>query len=179
MHVKVITEPTAEPLTVADAQEYLHLDQGQEDDTVKRIIAAARRSAEKFTRRSLAVKTYELILDERKERIKIPNPPLQTIDKVSVKDRKGNVIEVTDFYVSESEPAILLVEWPDVELYPIDAFKVQYTAGYETLPEDIGQAIHLLVSHFYENREAVIVGTSVVKIPFSIESLLYPYKGWF
>nr|WP_156647154.1 head-tail connector protein [Lentibacillus sp. JNUCC-1] len=56
---------------------------------------------------------------------------------------------------------------------------VNYKAGYEKIPKSIEQAVLLLVSHFYENRETVIVGTSVVKIPFSVESLLYPYKGWF
>lgn len=180
MHLKVITEPIKEPVDIASLKEYQHIDHEEEQITFDRINKAARLSAEKFTRRSLAVKTYELTLYERFDRIKLPNPPLVSVDKVTVKDKDGTLIEVTDFYVSESEPAILLVEWPDVELYPVDAFKIQYTAGYDNMPEDIEQALHLLVSHFYENREAVIVGTSVVKIPFSVESLLYPYKaGWF
>lgn len=179
MHIKVITEPSEEPISVDEAQNYLHLDSDQEIDTVTRLIKAARKKAEVFTRRSLKIKTYELTLNERRDRIKIPKPPLQTINKVSMKKRDGTVIEVTDYYVSESEPAELLIEWPDVEPYPVDAYKIEYTAGYENVPEDIEQAVFLLISHFYENRETVIVGTSAVPLPFSVESLLYPYKGWF
>jgi hypothetical protein len=46
------------------------------------------------------------------------------------------------------------------------------------LPKPLYQAILLMVGNLYEHREPVIVGVSVVKIPFTLEYLLYPYKSW-
>lgn len=42
--------------------------------------------------------------------------------------------------------------------------------------EDIQVAMLLLVGHWYENRETVIVGQSAIAIPFAVESLLQPYR---
>ncbi|UFT98095.1 head-tail connector protein [Radiobacillus kanasensis] len=180
MHLKVITEPMEEPLGVEVVKSYLRLDHSEEDTLLKSMITVAREQAENFTRRSIASKTYELTLEEFQNKIKIPNPPLQTMESITVKDKSGTVTNVTNYMFSESEPAILHVEWPEVELYPVDAIKIRYTSGYDTVPKSLEQAMLLHVSHLYENREIVIVGTSAVKMPFSVESLLLPYKvGWF
>ena len=48
----------------------------------------------------------------------------------------------------------------------------------DVLPLPIKQAILLMVGNLYEHREPVIAGVSVMKIPFSIEYLLAPYKDW-
>lgn len=46
------------------------------------------------------------------------------------------------------------------------------------LPKPLYQAILLLIGHLYATREPVMVGVSVVKCPFTLEYLLYPYKTW-
>jgi hypothetical protein len=46
------------------------------------------------------------------------------------------------------------------------------------LPKPLYQAILLMVGHLYATREPVMVGVSVVKCPFTLEYLLYPYKTW-
>jgi hypothetical protein len=38
------------------------------------------------------------------------------------------------------------------------------------------QAMRLLVGHFYENREAVQSGGSVIEMPFAVDALLRPYR---
>lgn len=45
----------------------------------------------------------------------------------------------------------------------------------EDVPESIKIAVLLLVGHYYANREAVTFGTPS-KIPFGVESLLWPYR---
>lgn len=40
----------------------------------------------------------------------------------------------------------------------------------------IRSAILLMVGHWYENREAVIVGTSASELPLAVERLLHPYR---
>lgn len=175
MHLKVITQPTSEPIDVQMVKDYLRIDYSDEDFLIQGMSSAARDHAERFLRRSLVPKTYELIVDGFHEQLALPNPPLISVDNVMVIDDEGNETQPT-FKVKEREPAILITDYDG----SVDEMRVEYQAGYNELPKSIEQALLLLTSHFYENRETVIVGTSVVKIPFSVESLLYPYKvGWF
>jgi hypothetical protein len=46
------------------------------------------------------------------------------------------------------------------------------------LPKPLYQGILLLVGHLYAIREPVTVGVVCVKVPFSLEYLLAPYKTW-
>jgi hypothetical protein len=73
--------------------------------------------------------------------------------------------------------------FPDFTPYPVSSVRIRYTAGYRSggpdslkIPEEIKQALKLLIGHFYENRESVVVGTVANKVPFSAEALLYPFR---
>jgi hypothetical protein len=38
------------------------------------------------------------------------------------------------------------------------------------------QAIRILAGHFYENRQAVLVGTIATELPIGVHALLAPYR---
>ena len=42
--------------------------------------------------------------------------------------------------------------------------------------DDVKAAMLLLIGHWYENRETVSLGQAATDIPFTVESLLQPYK---
>lgn len=44
------------------------------------------------------------------------------------------------------------------------------------VPEDIKHAMLLMLGHFYENRESVVVGASVEELPMAVEHLLRPHR---
>ena len=46
----------------------------------------------------------------------------------------------------------------------------------EGYADDVKAAMLLLIGHWYENRETVSVGQAATDIPFTVESLLQPYK---
>lgn len=46
------------------------------------------------------------------------------------------------------------------------------------LPTPIKQAILMVIGHLYNQREPVVISVSAVKIPFTLEYLLAPYKYW-
>jgi len=48
----------------------------------------------------------------------------------------------------------------------------------EVLPMPVRQGILLMIGHLYNSREPVVTGVGVVKVPFSLEYLLAPYKNW-
>lgn len=69
--------------------------------------------------------------------------------------------------------------WPPSGQCRPDAVTVQYVAGYETaadVPEPLRQAIKLMVAHWYENREAVVIGPAVNELPFGAQALIAPYR---
>jgi len=46
------------------------------------------------------------------------------------------------------------------------------------LPLPLKIAILFMVAHYYMIREPVIIGTGVVKVPFTVEYLVAPYKNY-
>lgn len=46
------------------------------------------------------------------------------------------------------------------------------------LDDDITTAMLLLIGHWYESREAVIVGTISSELPLAVDSLIMPYRHY-
>lgn len=46
------------------------------------------------------------------------------------------------------------------------------------VPADLKEAIRLLTAHWYENREASIVGVSAQEIPYGIRDIIREYRNW-
>lgn len=49
---------------------------------------------------------------------------------------------------------------------------------YADAPADLREAILMLAAHFYENREAVLVGVGASPLPFGYEHLINPHRKW-
>lgn len=44
--------------------------------------------------------------------------------------------------------------------------------------EDIREAVRQLAAHFYENREATLVGVNAQSLPFGVYQLIAPHRTW-
>ena len=62
MHVRIVTPPTQEPVTLAEAKEHLRLEESRDDSYVQTLITAARQYVEKVSRRAVLVQSLELQL---------------------------------------------------------------------------------------------------------------------
>jgi uncharacterized phage protein (predicted DNA packaging) len=51
-------------------------------------------------------------------------------------------------------------------------------AEIDPLPATLDEAVLQLAAHWYENREAVLVGASAAEIPFGVRDLIRPYREW-
>ena len=54
-----------------------------------------------------------------------------------------------------------------------------YGAGQGDVPQPLRLAMRILIGHWYENREALIIGTIVAEAPLAVESLIAPYRRGF
>lgn len=136
---------------------YTHPD----DDLLVALLAAAVDRAERFTGRSIRLKSYEGALDAFPDdggEIEIAHPPLVEIHSVLY----GNDSEMLDFadYALDdySQPARIKplggLAWPTFS-YPLAGVKIAFEAGYAAadLPAAIRQALLLMVADWYEHRE--------------------------
>ena len=48
----------------------------------------------------------------------------------------------------------------------------------DPLPKGLRQAMLLMLAHFYEVREPIVIGAAVVKIPYAYDYLIAPYKTY-
>ena len=157
-----------------------------EDDLLNSLITAARQYCETFQRRAYITQTWELWLDAfpSQDCIKTPLPPLQsaTIKYYDINDTEATFTSSDYFVDTKSEPGWLGLNtgciWPTTTLRPANGVCIEFVAGYgdtaSTVPKRIRQAILLLISHWYENREPVSTSGAMPKeMPMSVESLLW------
>ena len=179
--------PAVEPLSLTDAKLHCRIDGSVENTMVTAWIQAAREYVENFTRRQLITATWAYTLDAFPATILVPRPPLQSVTSLAYVDSNGDtqtLTENTDFVkntgrvIGQVYPAYG-ESWPATRWYP-QAVTLTYVAGYGDAASDVPQAIvaaiKLLVAHWYENREAVVVGTITAQVPIAVESLLWPYR---
>jgi uncharacterized phiE125 gp8 family phage protein len=183
MSLSLVTPPTVEPVTLTQFKQHARIDRDDEDAVINGYLTAARRHVEAILRRQLLSATWRLTLDAFPcGPIYLPRPPLVSVTSVKYVDSDGvtQTLATGDYQVDTyREPAQVVAAygtaWP-VARYQPNAVEVIYVAGYGTLPTDvpqpIRQAIQLLASHWYENREPVLTGTIATPLPMAVASLL-------
>ena len=188
LSLKRTSAPAVEPVSVAEARAHLRVDSTAEDALIAGLISAAREWVEQSTRRSLITQTWRLRLEELDddECIELPRPPLQSVSSFVYVDSAGNsqTWASSNYLVStDCEPGELSVVfgevWPPIREQE-DAVTITYVAGYgatgASVPAPLKTAILLLVGHWYANRETVNIGNIMSVLPFTVESLISPYR---
>jgi len=164
-----------------------------DDALLSALITTAREYCENFTRRALATQTIEAYLPAfpGEDRFELPLPPLQSVTSVKYKDSVGTETTMTvgTYYLVDNESnvgGIVLPyghTWPNFTEYPVNAVKVRYTAGYNSLnplPKAIKQAMCLLIDYWYDNRSAITSGSVSSETEFAVKALLNMYRAkWF
>jgi uncharacterized phiE125 gp8 family phage protein len=188
MALVMTTAPAAEPISLAEAKAHLRIDGDDEDALLISLIAAARMFVERALSLALITESWSLYLDgwPRSGTIVLPIQPVQAVTAVRVYDPNdaATVVNPAGYAVDVlSEPARLVLSAGAVQLSParlLNAFEVAFTAGYggdaTDVPAPIRQALKLLVAHWFERREPVVLGVSLQEVPATVAGLLLPYR---
>lgn len=185
----VQTAPTTEPVTFADVQAQVRIDDADEQTLVETYITAARKYVEDYTRRTLIDTTYDLYFASGfpGTEIIIPRPPLQSITSITYLDTNGasQTFASGSYQVdAQSEPGRVKPEpttsWPATDSGNYDTVIIRFLAGYGSaatdVPEGLRLAIQMLAGHWFTHREPVIVGHTVTNVPHSIERILWSFR---
>lgn len=187
MALKLITAPTVEPITLAEAKLQCRVDGSDEDALLTIIITAARQMAENRTGRAICTQTWELALDAfPDDDIELQKPPVQSVTSIKYLDE--NAVEQTigaSYYALDNYGSVRHwvipsadFDWP-TPLDSANAVKIRFVAGFglaADVPSDIKAWILLAIGTMYANRETLISGTIAVELPGGFwQSLLDPY----
>lgn len=196
MILTVNTEPTVEPLTSANVKYHLRIEQTDSDydTTITNLIKAVRQWTENYLNRALMTQTLDYYMDRfpSGDYYMLPRPPLQTISTLQYTDYNGDadtLTEGTEFEKdTDSEPGRIVLNydytWPTDTLHPKNPILTRYVAGYsvnspptaDEVPMAIRQAMLMLLTHWFNQRQPISMGVSLTEIPMTVKSLLAPYR---
>lgn len=133
-----------EEITVAEVKVFCRIDTDADDDLLEDFITAARELCEHFANISMITRTVIAVVNNSLGGSWLPYGPVNEI--VSVKDEDDVVLTTPDDYTLRFE------SFKQLTAPKSDYVRVEYTAGYETLPKAIKIAIMKQVAWMYENR---------------------------
>jgi uncharacterized phiE125 gp8 family phage protein len=179
--------PAVEPVSLAEAKAHLRVDHDHEDALIAQLIAAARTFVERTFGLALIAQTWSYFLDAwpRSAALALPIAPVQAVDAVKVHDASGAATEIgAEAYAVDvlSRPGRIVFTgaMPSVLPRALNAFEVSLLAGYGDEPGDVPatlrHALVLLVAHWFERREPVVLGEAVQEVPAMVAGLLLPYR---
>lgn len=174
----VAIAPIVEPVTLQEAKDYARIDGSTEDTLITSLIKMARIHCESFTGKSLIPKTVTVTSFTFPYQFQLPYGPLTNEANISkcVTIDQNNVETNLDYEVNTGLfPKIFILG--GAQSYK---FKLVYTAGFTTVPEDIKLAIKMMVNTLYERRED-FSDLQAIESPLGVKALLMPYKtfNWF
>lgn len=173
MTFKLITAPTALPVSVDEAKSHCRITHNAEDTLIESLISTACLTCEHIIGRALMPQTWELVLDAFpvNNDIELMYPPVQSIVSVKYMDAltSTETTLATNQYSldSDSEPGWIMpaigVTWP-ATLDVANAVRIRFIAGYADatkVPKNIKHWILLTVANYYANRESFVTGSNV------------------
>lgn len=180
--------PAVEPLSLAEARAQCKIDAGDatDDTLLNDYISAARGHVERITRRSLITQTWTATFEgfpRGRCPFRLPYGPVQAITSVNYYDDQNvSTLLASSLYQIDKTPQIARLhpavdeDWPNWQARP-DAVTIVYTAGYgaagSDVPAPFRQAMKMLISYWYDHRDAVSAG-AMVEVPLGVKALLGP-----
>ena len=189
----VTVPPAVEPISVADAKNFLKVDFADDDSLISTLITAARERVESASYHRLITQTLQLTLDwfpwgnnswyfngygygwgrDHWPVIEL-EPPAQSITSVTYLDPSGALQTLNSSVYrldpnsrpSRLTPALNQI-WP-ATAQEMAAVTVTYVCGFgstsASVPAKLLQGMRMLLGHYYDNRAQVMIGTRLVAI---------------
>jgi len=197
METTLKTAPTVEPISLDEAKRHLRIDidETDHDDYLQDLIVVARHQVEMITWRKLITQTWTAFLQDWPggNYIELPFGKLQSvtpevIDGVSgikYTDTDGDTYSwVSTEYIVDTNyqhGRITLADgytWPNETLYPSNPIEIVFICGYglaTSVPPQIKQAMKMIMSELFENRETSLIGVSFQEMD-TVNNLLSNFR---
>lgn len=175
------------PVSLEEVKAHLRIDHPDQDAVIVALITAATAHLDGWTGvlgRALVAQTWRMAMDAFPgDTITIPLGPVTSVESIKYTDTAGAEQTVptadyeVDLYPVEARICVGDNGWPSTDDV-VNAVRVEWVAGYATaddVPDDLKNAILLLVGHWYEHREAATMSPAT-EIPMGVPALIAPYR---
>lgn len=170
-HLQLITPPAVEPLTLAEAKDYLYETGNGQDAVITRLIRTAREMAEQITRRALITQVWQLRGEGCLNRLALPRWPVQAVVSLVV---DGVTVSASEYSLLPGDDAQLRLKTA-VSGDWVLTIRCGYGDAAEDVPQTLRDWMGLTVNSLFQNREVVLVGASVADLPH-VERMLDQYR---
>lgn len=188
-----MTNPSTEPVSIAEAKAHCRVSDGDNDDNgyFGTLIIAAREAAEARCQRAIALAQFEYTLDGFPASIRLPMPRVKSVMSVYYRSTAG-VLTLLDSgsytldrasYVANWVYPAAGYTWPQTWEHP-NGVTVLYEAGFDdgAVPESVKLWMKLAIGAWYDMR----AGMDVAPLPMQafelpaqfFGSLLEPWMVW-
>jgi uncharacterized phiE125 gp8 family phage protein len=188
MRIQTVTASTGHPIDLEDVKDHLRIPVGEtnQDNYLESLIEIAAARIEEMTNRALTRRTLKVYYDEWPDGtyFELPYPPLSTSTDAIVRfvdtDSSTVTLSSTAYKLDAvSEPGRLILDydedWPSNQLHNVNPISIQFSCGYKgstAVPSQAKHAMKLIIADLYENRESMVVGQTISKIPDAVQSLV-------
>jgi uncharacterized phiE125 gp8 family phage protein len=190
MIIRRVTAPATLPITLDEVKAQLRITHDAEDTFLNGLIAAAVDyvDGQGLLGRAMITQTWAQYVSQSPGWVRLEMGPFIALVSVEYYDDAGvlQTATVGDFEAWLQDDFVICKpkenrEWPTADTRQ-DAIKITYTAGFGTaadVPASLKHALLLLVSHWYQNREASIEA-ALKEIPLGFDMLLNAHRvSWY
>jgi len=191
-HLKLVTKDLTNIISLADAKAHLRIPAGltDQDSLVTACTNAAIRFGETRTDRVIAPSVYQIRIPAKSGTIVLPIPDFVEVTKVEAVipgqanqvlfDKSEEVGVLADYMEVDSwvNPAEITVT---VDLLPANSEYLIITASFgmgSPIPQDLTNAMKMMLSHFFDNPREVEVGRIASQVPMGADTIFgfYTFK---
>ena len=182
--LELVTAPTTQPIDIADAKKHLRVEHSDDDVLIDTLIktAIAFVDVKGALGKAMITQTWREWYAPNPSQIVVSLGPVQSVSAIKYYDA-DNALQtdtLSNYLVLGTSTRTTVkpksgFTWPTTFVRD-DAIAIEYVVGYgdadTDVPATVKQALLMLVAHYYENRENVLVGTNSRTIPFGFEDLI-------
>lgn len=189
MRLTRTTEPQELPVDLAAAKLHCRVDGEKEDSLIQGLLSAATEYLDGpagILGRAIVSQEWLLELESWPAGLTLPIEPVQSVS-ITYVDADGveQTLDTETFDLIQSgasQPTRLVVTEGAIlpqlgtGIYPV---KIAITAGFgdaAAVPKSIQTAIYMLVAHWHEHRQPVVVGEAVSDVPMAVSALLARWR---
>lgn len=183
----LIAPPKELPLSVGEAVAHCRVDVSDDNNLIAALVAAAATHLDGWSGvlgRCLVTQTWRQDFDGFARELRLPLAPARAIASVTYLDAAGDAqtVAAANYALLDDArgPFVRFVSGFGAPALQDDrpAVSVTFSAGYgapEDVPQALKQAMLLLIGHWYENRQAVVAGTTAA-VPMAVDALIAPFR---
>jgi uncharacterized phiE125 gp8 family phage protein len=183
MPATLLAPPASEPLSLAEAKNFLRVEHDADDALIAALIAGARAAVEKTAHRVLITQTWRIVLDRwpPSGRVVVHIVPLRALvaARVLAADGAPAALDIAAFTLNTvAAPALIAFERASLPEpgRALAGIELDVSAGYgesaASVPAPLLHAIRLLLARAYEHRDRALDD----RLPAEVSRLIAPYR---